>query len=1182
MDGGGNPPETGGSDLSGGGNIPVGGPTNTDDAALNYQVGTDIWSCGIDASDTATQRPYKIVRGGDLSTPTPATATLEVQDDGQLTAPFYTTIGDVLTVLDANGNIGLSTPAGGTNVVGKTAVNAADNIIPRTDTIGGRLIKEGYASGAPSFSDTGQITMPFYATPGDVLTVGAAGLITGAAPTGGTTFDTRELGTGVFSGLQMSINVSTSSVDIAAGVGQIVDTATGVITTINFAGALNVVRGVASTKTHYYINAAGNPAVNTQYTPALSRSQIYLGYIAHPQGIATSITELVNVPNALHHPQNQLKDLSDAIGSLNLSGNLLSAPSATLGFAKSSGTMYSNGANFNVSITNPHLVTLPALDTNGAATFDYYGYDGTTQLLAQSLHTPNILDTGGAFGTYGGTQWGAHRVYVTPNNDLLVAPAQFAGTNSNVIDDIQSGSFIIPPRIVDRGGMLIGYIVNRGNVTSLQANTEFLAAGKFGGSTGSVPGGTETLQTVYDNGEEILTSVANTAVKMRRGTAADTDNVLEIRDNADNVTIAMTGDGQIQADSIDNGPGRIAINDADLTGVVRMNNLTGTVDVDYLTVNTATGTISTSTPAVGGGTLQAAYNGGEEILTSLANTAVKMRRGTAADTDNVLEIRNNADNVTSFVRGNGGIGCSSCISVLQGLTTAPANAQTIGFMEAAGFDGVQLQSSGGYAVTATENWTTTNRGCELVFSTTETGTNTLSGKLAIDGAGHTRITNGYLLSLGNAAADPTATRQGQIYWNSVSNTLRVWNGAAWQDVGDAALPSVTVTGGTSPTQVGIRSAAFSAVYANFPVGTPTYVWSSATDPGVFITGQGTANVEVEWTSVSATHTMNCAVTIGVTNANGDSPDTIVNAATTVDGALDSGLTSVDNVGYLTSEIGTAHSVRKLRAAYTGFCCQILKGVTTTDIGFDNDGYVSRTQVEAAPGGGSDYAVTIWYDQSGNGRNATSAVGQEPRLIFVGVNNVPEITFGTNSNTVNRKFTAGANDLNLGVSSNALNGYSIHVIAKSDDTNAAGQQGICGDNDAGILFEVHTKNNATGVRHDTGAVFTDHNSVSLDDLTLFSLVLGWDDLAPAGNPGTDGSMCVKNDGTLYSGVATRTTNDAPVPYIGSYRNNNDASCWHGSMSEFIIFKTGWVGAADVTALDARRTSHFLTRAGFPDI
>jgi hypothetical protein len=94
-----------GPELSTGGLFGVGGPSNTNDAGFTHETaGGDIWTTGIDYSDTAGARPYKIARGNDLST----NVRTSVADDGELTLPFYgTDVGSTLTIA-AGGRI---TPA---------------------------------------------------------------------------------------------------------------------------------------------------------------------------------------------------------------------------------------------------------------------------------------------------------------------------------------------------------------------------------------------------------------------------------------------------------------------------------------------------------------------------------------------------------------------------------------------------------------------------------------------------------------------------------------------------------------------------------------------------------------------------------------------------------------------------------------------------------------------------------------------------------------------------------------------------------------------------------------------------------------------------------------------------------------------------------------------------------------
>jgi len=60
----------------------------------------------------------------------------------------------------------------------------------------------------------------------------------------------------------------------------------------------------------------------------------------------------------------------------------------------------------------------------------------------------------------------------------------------------------------------------------------------------------------------------------------------------------------------------------------------------------------------------------------------------------------------------------------------------------------------------------------------------------------------------------------------------------------------------------------------------------------------------------------------------------------------------------------AYSFRKLRSAYTGFCCQVFDGGSLIDIGFVNN-YVDLVALSNL---GPDLWVVNWYDQSGNGND----------------------------------------------------------------------------------------------------------------------------------------------------------------------------------------------------------------------
>lgn len=76
--------------------------------------------------------------------------------------------------------------------------------------------------------------------------------------------------------------------------------------------------------------------------------------------------------------------------------------------------------------------------------------------------------------------------------------------------------------------------------------------------------------------------------------------------------------------------------------------------------------------------------------------------------------------------------------------------------------------------------------------------------------------------------------------------------------------------------------------------------------------------------------------------------------------------------------------RKLRTAYAGQCLRLTVG-GGTDFGFVGNDF-DRTAMEAAVGAGAGGTVNIWYDQSGNTRNVTSA-GSVSAVRTAGVTNL---------------------------------------------------------------------------------------------------------------------------------------------------------------------------------------------------
>lgn len=97
-----------------------------------------------------------------------------------------------------------------------------------------------------------------------------------------------------------------------------------------------------------------------------------------------------------------------------------------------------------------------------------------------------------------------------------------------------------------------------------------------------------------------------------------------------------------------------------------------------------------------------------------------------------------------------------------------------------------------------------------------------------------------------------------------------------------------------------------------------------------------------------------------------------------------------------SNVAAAYSLRRLSGSYSGAAVRVRRSSDSTeqDIGFTVDGDFDSSAFSSFVGGGTGY-VRTWYDQSGNGRDATqtstslqpfvalSIIGGQPVLSFSG-------------------------------------------------------------------------------------------------------------------------------------------------------------------------------------------------------
>jgi len=143
-----------------------------------------------------------------------------------------------------------------------------------------------------------------------------------------------------------------------------------------------------------------------------------------------------------------------------------------------------------------------------------------------------------------------------------------------------------------------------------------------------------------------------------------------------------------------------------------------------------------------------------------------------------------------------------------------------------------------------------------------------------------------------------------------------------------------------------------------------------------------------------------------------------------------------------SGAAAAYSLRKLRAAYTGNAIRVRRASDNTEqnIGFVNNELDTASLTSFCSG--TNGFVTTWYDQSGNGRDATQSTGaNQPQIVSSGSvlteNGKPSVQFdGTNdyfitSNTFTHstKIIVATKPLSAGLLWSAYDGTNSNYIGR---------------------------------------------------------------------------------------------------------------------------------------------------------
>jgi hypothetical protein len=290
-------------------------------------------------------------------------------------------------------------------------------------------------------------------------------------------------------------------------------------------------------------------------TPQERRLNIFLGKVIHPS--RTSILNINNTVDFDVSPMSALRDLWTPIKLIN-DGIIVSPNGANLNINTSAGGLWGNGIGWTTNQLNPNQVSIAA---KSPASFFYRTQTGGTS-SSVTLIDPTKYDVGGAITSIGNANSDEstnQRVYLYPTGVINILYGQTKYTNlSAAVAGIQTETFVTYPN-AQTTGVLIGIISVRNDIVAdgqplTNSNyAVFTSVSKFGELLGGTGGlSTTTLQQAYDNSvqPEITTNSILGAVTFKRGSASDSDNVLEIENGSGITNISLNASGRTTTKSL--------------------------------------------------------------------------------------------------------------------------------------------------------------------------------------------------------------------------------------------------------------------------------------------------------------------------------------------------------------------------------------------------------------------------------------------------------------------------------------------------------------------------------------------------------------------------------------------------------------------------------------------------------
>jgi len=228
-----------------------------------------------------------------------------------------------------------------------------------------------------------------------------------------------------------------------------------------------------------------------QPIPEDYRNKFLLGKVVHRDATTNFTVQLQPIGRDVY---NQYSDLANAIGTVNVEGNVFSPanPSTNLTIHKTSGRSFRLNSQTG-DIDNPHTTIDPIIDTDNGDTFTYVNRNGSGVVYTNSITEtdPTQYDDGsGTLTSVGNKKYTIQRIYSFPKpstggggNSYIFYGQAIYNNLKDAIAGIETEDFVQPAtNFYDAS--LRGWLIMRGDITDFtdEKRFKFVTAGRFGDS----------------------------------------------------------------------------------------------------------------------------------------------------------------------------------------------------------------------------------------------------------------------------------------------------------------------------------------------------------------------------------------------------------------------------------------------------------------------------------------------------------------------------------------------------------------------------------------------------------------------------------------------------------------------------------------------------------------------------